>query len=192
MGDGGIMERKESFKSAEDRARPIIPSASNGSWNWLSLIWITLMASLFLIVISGRNVLIKKTRDKVQPCLVPQTVWNQACALDRRNHSQERRWKRIFVSFWGRRFRSKFPPLLDQAVPHKNKETLGWLFLMVALWLKKVTHESQALHWKVSLWTSFPLFCYWVQAGSRLCRTGQWIRDEVFRQAIGLQTKVSK
>ena len=31
MGDGGIMEREESFKSAEERAGPVIPSASNGS-----------------------------------------------------------------------------------------------------------------------------------------------------------------
>lgn len=35
------------------------------------------MASLFLIVIGGRNVLINKTGDKVQPCLVPQAIWNQ-------------------------------------------------------------------------------------------------------------------
>lgn len=35
------------------------------------------MASLFLIVISGLNVLINKTGDEAQPCLVPQTIWNQ-------------------------------------------------------------------------------------------------------------------
>lgn len=150
MGDGGIMEREESFKSAKERAGPVIPSASNGSWNWLSLIWIILMASLFLIVISGRNVLINKTRDKVQPCLVPLTIWNQACLrpgqLWTGSNNQERRQKMIFVNFWGGRLRSKFPPPQGQAMPHTHQEALSCRFLMVAVSLKHLIRKCPSEH----------------------------------------------
>lgn len=135
--DGGWRnnEREESFKSAEERAGPIIPSASNGSWNWLSLIWIILMASLFLIVISGRNVLINKTRDKVQPCLVPLTIWNQACLRPGRlwtgRTTTRRGAKRWFL--WG------FEP-----------EGLGVNFLHSKV---KQCHTNIRKHWGVfSLW----------------------------------------
>lgn len=49
---------------------------------------------------------------------------------------------------------SKFLPLWHQAIPQKNEGALGWLFLMVALWLKNYAKQrvlGKSFSWFVSI-----------------------------------------
>lgn len=93
------------------------------------------MASLFLIVIGGLNVLINKTGDKVQPCLVPQAIWNQDYSRPGRFWTAGNTTGQVLKDDFCELLRQKAWEQISSTLrsinsSKKNKEALGWLFLV--------------------------------------------------------------